>query len=203
MRLHSYVVARDFGFAPNPFYGFCTLATCKPIIRKSAKIGDWVVGTGSARKALQGNLVYAMRVDEIITYDDYWRDPRFADKRPNLRGSKKQAFGDNIYHRDTESGPWVQVDSHHSLSDGTANPRNVENDTQTPNVLIATDFAYFGGEGPQIPAEFRNFNGYDLCAVRGHKSNFPPSLVEAFVVWFRSLGAQGYIGVPLDWSHTR
>lgn len=39
-----YVVDRDFGFAPNPFHGYCTLATCKPGIRKSAAMGDWVVG---------------------------------------------------------------------------------------------------------------------------------------------------------------
>src|SRR5882762_6472831 len=48
VRLYSYVVARDFGFAPNPFYGFCTLATCKPRIRAHACVGDWVLGTGSA-----------------------------------------------------------------------------------------------------------------------------------------------------------
>ena len=47
MRLHSYVVARDYGFAPNPFFGVCTLATCKPKIRSAAKLGDWVMGTGS------------------------------------------------------------------------------------------------------------------------------------------------------------
>lgn len=34
MTLYSYVVAHDFGFAPNPFDGLCTLATCKPDIRK-------------------------------------------------------------------------------------------------------------------------------------------------------------------------
>src|SRR5262245_31415483 len=45
VRLYSYVVARDYGFAPNPFYGFCTLATCKPDIRRTADIGDWIVGT--------------------------------------------------------------------------------------------------------------------------------------------------------------
>ena len=47
MKLYSYIVARDFGFAPNPFYGFCTLATCKPKIREHASVGDWVVGTGA------------------------------------------------------------------------------------------------------------------------------------------------------------
>ena len=47
MTIYSYVVARDYGFAPNPFYGCCTLATCKPIIRRMAQVGDWVIGTGS------------------------------------------------------------------------------------------------------------------------------------------------------------
>ncbi len=28
---------RDYGFAPNPFHGICTLATCKPVIRRVAR----------------------------------------------------------------------------------------------------------------------------------------------------------------------
>ena len=44
--LFVYVIARDFGFAPNPFHGVCTLATCKPGIRRSAKVGDWILGVG-------------------------------------------------------------------------------------------------------------------------------------------------------------
>jgi hypothetical protein len=203
MRLHSYVVARDYGFAPNPFYGFCTLATCKPIIRRTAAIGDWVIGTGSKSRGREGQLVYVMRVDDILTYDDYWRDPRFLRKRPNFKGSKKQAFGDNIYHRDMASGSWKQENSHHSLADGRPNPRNIANDTQTPNVLVGDEYAYWGGDGPKIPTEFRNFGGYDLCqAGRGHKNNFPGDLVSAFVSWFRSLGEQGVIGKPLDWTRT-
>jgi len=41
-----YVVDRDFGFAPNPFHGYCTLATCKAKIRNQARVGDWVIGNG-------------------------------------------------------------------------------------------------------------------------------------------------------------
>ena len=41
--LFSYVVRSDGGFAPNPFFGYCTLATCKPRIRKGALVGDWIV----------------------------------------------------------------------------------------------------------------------------------------------------------------
>ena len=44
MEYYSYVIKRDFGFAPNPFGEFCTLATCKPVIRKVANVNDWVFG---------------------------------------------------------------------------------------------------------------------------------------------------------------
>src|SRR5260370_27588907 len=84
VKLHSYVVARDFGFAPNPFFGFCTLATCKPNIRSVAQIGDWVVGTGSKTRKREKHVVYAMRVTGVQTFEEYWADPRFQIKRPNL-----------------------------------------------------------------------------------------------------------------------
>ena len=118
MKLYSYVVARDFGFAPNPFYQFCTLGTCKPKIRRHAEVGDWVVGTGSKTCSREGHLVFVMQVTEIMSFNGYWLDPRFNQKKPNLRGSKKQAFGDNIYHRGSgDLGEWWQeLDSHHSYS---------------------------------------------------------------------------------------
>ena len=104
MILYSYVIDQDYGFAPNPFYGVCTFATCKPEIRERAAVGDYVAGTGCARRKRRGHLVYFMRVEEITTYDEYWKSPRFERKRPFLRGSKMRAFGDNIYHCDTGSG---------------------------------------------------------------------------------------------------
>jgi|SRR4051812_42419959 hypothetical protein len=200
MRLYSYVVARDYGFAPNPFHGYCTLATCKPVVRRTARVGDWIIGTGSAARKREGYLVYAMVVAETMSFGDYWTDPRFFDKRPNLHGSEKQAFGDNIYHRFSPDGPWIQLDSHHSLKGGSANERNIENDTQTDRILIATEFVYFGGYGPQIPSPIRHADGQDICAVRGHKNNFSHSLVEGVVGWIHSLESQGYAGRPLDWS---
>ena len=66
----------------------------KPDIRKAAIIGDWVVGTGSKVKDRAGRIVYAMHVTEAMIFDAYWDDPRFLIKRPNLRGSWKQAYGD-------------------------------------------------------------------------------------------------------------
>ena len=73
-RLFSYCLRIDDGAAPNPFWGFCTLVICKPKIRRAAKEGDWIVGTGSRRSPLgdvSGYLVYAMRVSRKMSMEDY------------------------------------------------------------------------------------------------------------------------------------
>ena len=99
MKLYSYKVATDCGFAPNPFYGFCTLATSKRRIRKTATVGDWVIGTGAKANQRDGYLVYAMRVAETMSFNEYWNDSRFLKKRPDMHSSKMKAYGDNIYHK--------------------------------------------------------------------------------------------------------
>jgi hypothetical protein len=202
-KIYSYVVARDYGFAPNPFHGICTLATCKPRIRRAAAIGDWVVGTGSANRKRTGFIVFAMNVEEAMTFDEYWSDERFFQKRPNLRSSKKQAFGDNIYHRKGESFDWQQLNSHHSLPDGRKNSVNVNIDTSVNRVLISKSFTYWGGFGPEIPTQFRDYVGDDIvCSARNHRSNFSDDLVRDFLKWLVPLAHEGYVGEPLDWVRT-
>ena len=61
-RIYSYKLSRDYGFAPNPFHGICTLATCKPQIRKGAQVGDLIIGCGSKELKMQGKIIFAMRV---------------------------------------------------------------------------------------------------------------------------------------------
>ena len=65
MRLYSYVLDHDYGFAPNPFYDVCTLATCKPSIRERAAIGDYVVGTGCAKRHRRGFLPAMAKVARL------------------------------------------------------------------------------------------------------------------------------------------
>jgi Nucleotide modification associated domain 2 len=68
-RLFSYTIPIDDGSAPNPFRGMCSLAICKPGIRRVAKRDDWVAGLGSKnapRGDLRDRLVYAMRVQEVL-----------------------------------------------------------------------------------------------------------------------------------------
>lgn len=201
MRLYSYVVARDYGFAPNPFYGWCTLATCKPTIRSSASIGDWVIGTGAKTKYnLAGRLIYGMRVDECLDFGTYWNDSRFASKRPVLNGSLKQVYGDNIYHR--ERGRWIQEDSHHSHKDGRPNRRNIDRDTSVNRVLVSSRFVYFGSSAPVIPKRFRPFGPTDeeiCCPAQGHRT-LSQELAREFQKWLEQGGNWGLRGMPLEYT---
>jgi hypothetical protein len=159
MRGFSYIITRDYGFAPNPFGGYCTLATCKPRIRRQANIGDWVIALGSRQQNLGGTIVCLMKVTEMTTFDEYWNDPRFQYKKPNLNGTLVQMWGDNIYH--SVNGKWVQEDSHHSYADGTVNPHNLKKDTgTTDSVLISEEFYYFGAT--PLPLKRELFEAVDV-----------------------------------------
>lgn len=160
--LFIYVVDRDFGFAPNPFHGYCTLATCKPDIRKGATIGDWIMGVGGTRLKATGRCIFLMKVTETITFDDYWEGKRFKLKKPVRNGSLVMLVGDNVYHRKNKTSPWIQEDSHHSNPDGSFNLDNLETDTKSNKVLVSTHFYYFGSEAPMIDLnsiDYKNHRG--------------------------------------------
>ncbi len=205
-RIHSYVVRYDSGFAPNPFYNYCTLSTCKPNIRRSAKVGDWVVGSGSNDRSVRrgGHLVYAMKVTESMTFDEYDRDPRFESKKPYRRGSRKQSCGDNIYFRVQTEVEWHQRDSFHSQPDGSHNPDHVERDTGVNRILISNDFVYFGGEGPEFPGDLHDRQGRHLCKTGIGLTTFDDAeLVAKLEHWVSSFAVSGYQGAPFEWLTLR
>lgn len=72
--LYVYAITRDFGFAPNPFHGSCTLATCKPGIRKSAKVGDWILGVGGANLKSAKKMYPINESFRKISFNGYWED---------------------------------------------------------------------------------------------------------------------------------
>ena len=145
-------------------------------------------------------IVYAMRVDEILTYDQYWNDPRFLRKRPKLHGSLKQQYGDNIYRR-APDGSWIQENSRHSLEDGAPNEGHVERDTKPDAVLISQRFAYYGGSGPVIPDRFRGEIGPDLVHGRpAYRVNFPDPMRDEVIDWITNDLDEGMAGDPRDWD---
>ena len=199
-RLYSYVLREDTGFAPNPYHGFCTLACCKPDIRRQAREGDWIIGTGSSAKGKDkgGHISYAMRVTEIMTFDEYWNDERFLAKRPNLDGDLTEACGDNLYQFDYPNGCWCRVPAYHCDSS------EMEKDTSVDRVLISDDFVYWGEKGPELP----DFCGVDIRQVdkrgRGlpkYRCNFSHAVIDEVIdriKKYQSNGQTGVCGKPLD-----
>lgn len=121
MKLYSYVVDHDTGFAPNPFGGICTLVCCKfshngkqRNIVELACEGDWVVGLGGKNEKTSsgyGTIIYAMRVTKKMPLVDYCKIPPYR-RRKDAEPAPKQV--------------WRQA-------------------------LISSDFHYFGQKAVAIP----------------------------------------------------
>lgn len=182
MRVFSYVVVSDSGFAPNPFHGVCTLACCKPSIRKHAQVGDLVVGLSTRCE----RVVYAMKVQTVLGFDDYWRDARGLAKRPDRASSAaRYRRGDNIY-EPLPDGGFRQLPSQHSA-------RHVQRDLGGERVLCGDPFGYFGEDGPPLPSEL----GF-LAVKRAHRCRLSKEQVAAVASWFAGL-PHGHVGRPAKW----
>ena len=201
MTIWVYKVKRDYGFAPNPFHGVCTLACCKPMIRKYAKLGDWVIGAGSKEINLLGKVIYAMVVEEDMTFDEYWNHEDYQIKKAVLEGTKKMMYGDNIYHKDPASGNYLQENSHHSHEDGSTNEKNLRQDTHdTDRILISRKYIYFGGDAKKPPNHIDSQceKGFPRKKARHYKitRNHEVKLIKE---WVSSLGWCGIVGDPEAW----
>ncbi|WP_432710826.1 hypothetical protein [Pseudomonas syringae] len=198
-KVFSYKLVRDYGFAPNPFHGICTLATCKPQIREAAQVGDIIVGCGGRALGLEGRMIFAMRVSRKLSFQEYWEHRDFRIKRPNFRSSKSTAYGDNIYHRDGDS--WVQEDSHHSFPGGALNGENLTRDMGSKNVLIGEEFVYWGASALEIPEHLREFAGEDLYPPsRNYRNTFSDAFRREVDAWFSAITDRGCRGRPASWD---
>jgi hypothetical protein len=205
MRLCSYKMTYDTGFAPNPFGSTLTLATCKPDIRRCKQKGDWIAGFTSAElckdKVGEERLVYLMRVGEKIKLADYHHDPRFHDKIPdNTKPGSIAKAGDNIYRplgpNATEPFQFEQVENINHWGSGGPSREHLIEDISGQYVLAADEFYYFGRNALVLPAELRP-NVPTSQAQHGWWT--PGDRAEALVAFIRSRFEPGRHGTPHDW----
>lgn len=145
MKIYSHVVTVDAGLAPNPFHGYCTSAVCTPShMNARLKERDWLIGHSPAADGQR--LVYAMRISEVVSMDDYFRDRRFKRKKPTLTGRAEDQCGDNMYYRQP-GGHWCRLPSHlHSSAEDMAHD---------VGLFVSQHFYYFGDNRVPIPVRFR------------------------------------------------
>ena len=123
MKLYSYIIVSDDGYAPNPSGDICTLAYCMSKMRRTVQPGDYVVGLAGAeyRKRVAAHwphypVIYAMRVTEVAGFAEFHRNPRYRRHRSAIPNAKAQA-------------------------------------AKTDRALISTDFIYWGSAGPTLPED--------------------------------------------------
>jgi hypothetical protein len=182
MRLFSYCLSYDDGAAPNPYWGLCTLAICKPKIRRTAEIGDWIVGLGSANSPIgdiSDSVVYAMCVTMKITLEEYdtFCQLNAPKKIPNWRDRDfGRRMGDCIY--DFFDGPEPK------LRWSVHNEGNRVRDLGGKYALISKHYYYFGNHPIQLPIALRPI----IHDTQGHKSEANQPYLALFVEWIENLG---------------
>jgi len=188
---YTYVLEHDTGFAPNPFFGYLTLAACKPLLKgengirkdvteESLKEPVWIFANGGRRLYLEDyefqnnklvklklnwnsyhRLVYAFRVDKILTFENYYNDPLFSKKKRINSSSQIETFGDNNLHcpkKDQEK--LIMQYTEDPIIKITGSNKVVEElpkiDIKVNKVLISAkgQFYYFGCFAPNILEEF-------------------------------------------------
>ena len=105
-------------------------------------------------------MVYVMEVDEVLPLDGYWRDQRFAVKKPVKNGTPEEMAGDNLYHKQHDR--WIQDGNtlYHRKPpkaeyDLALKPRPVWiKDLRGNRVFIGKRFVYFGKDAVDLPDPF-------------------------------------------------
>jgi hypothetical protein len=196
MTLFSYVLRYDFGAAPNPFGGICTLVICKPRVRRAAQIGDWIVGLGSANTPLgdlSSNVIYAMRVSRVMTmaeYDQYCQK-ELSIKLPQWNGTEcERRVDDCIYDFADPTNPILRTSVH--------DEGNRATDLGGISALLSDHYYYFGDKAPVLPNELRVI----MHRHPGHKSHANDPYRQQFIEWVESQGHETnrVLGNPLLWN---
>jgi hypothetical protein len=156
VKLYSYIVDHDTGFAPNPFGGICTLVCCKfshPPKRGKARRrnivelacpGDWIVGLGGKNEEKSsgpGKIIYAMLVTKKMPLDEYCKLSTFRNRTcTDAKRSPKQ--------------DWRQA-------------------------LISKEFYYFGRNAKDLPPSLFS----ELRVGRNFKNHFSGEFIKKFKAW--------------------
>ena len=181
-KLYTYCIPYDDGAAPNPFWGICTLVICKPVIRRIAKKGDWVIGTGSKKSPI-GNIskhvVYAMEITGKMTLEEYDKfcQKQYPNKIPDWGSNDyRRRFGDCIYDFSKSGSP--------KMRKGVHNEGNRKRDLDGKCALLSGHFYYFGDCPIKLPDSLQVI----IKKGQGHKSKSNAPYIGKFISWIKERG---------------
>ena len=176
-KLFSYTIPYDDGAAPNPFWNICTLVICKPVIRRTAEVGDWIVGLGSKNSPmgdLSEKIIYIMLVTKKISmreYNNYCKQ-YLPNKIPDIQNQdQRRHVGDCIYD--------FSVSNEGKLRPGVHTEENRPTDLRGKNALLSSHFYYFGDNPIDLQPQFHSM----IKSNQGHKSTANDPVKYNFIKW--------------------
>jgi len=172
-------------------------------IRESAELNDVIIGiAGSNQRGLgryHPQLIYWMRVDLDLTFDQYWSDPRFVQKRPQIPGPKMRMVGDSTYRHEPDCIDWsFGMSMHYVAGAAQTDGGHVVRDTKADRVLLSQYYTYWGKSGPAVPAHL-----LPLFPRRNQKCNHDAALLAELHDFIRLDQPLGLVGDPADWDNQK
>jgi len=173
-RIYVYKLRTENGSAPAVFRSQLSLAICKPKIRATADVGDWIIGVAGKDLRPGAPLIYVAQVTDVIENGLYYLTKRYL-RRP-----------DNIYKwRNARlklmPPPQVHDESDESRDIGTA-PLY-----KGARVLLSQRYRYFGRSASDWYAGVSPVAHQLAQAVgRGHRVNHPD---EDHLAWMKVIRA--------------
>jgi hypothetical protein len=162
-----YKMTTDNGGAPCVANGLLTLAICKPAIRSSGEICDWIYGFGG--KELKGRLIYIAEVNYKLSNGAYYRSRKYANRpdciyRYDVKDERFVRKRTALYHKGNEN---LKRD----LGDCPIYPR--------ANVLLSCNFRYLGDAGEKISGDDYPLLTRILNSLKqGHRVNHDAALAK-------------------------
>jgi hypothetical protein len=172
-RFFLYRLQTDNGTAPNITGGVCTMALCKPVIRRSAVVGDYIIGLrgrsgelGKLGPHAVDSILYVMRVTQKMTMAEYDTHCS-AHLQIKIPSPENDFTGDCQY---TASG---------QQRSGPHSPSHIDRDLGGKFVLLSDEFWYRSAPaGYRLPAELAE--KWDVPSVsRGHRVKTDYATTEA------------------------
>jgi hypothetical protein len=168
-RIYFYKLTADDGGAPCVRDGLLSLAICKPMIRSTAEPGDLIFGFAANSLHRDNRLIYIAQISEKVRNGDYYREHRFANR------------SDRVYEWHRGGFAWRNGALHHG-------PKDLVHDLGQPpdykkaNVLLSTDFRYFGASGTaELKSRFQRVKEAVAQLGRGHRVMHPEPLRTALM----------------------
>lgn len=168
--IYKYVITHDAGTAPCVDNELLSLCICKPVIRRTAQIGDWIIATAGKGLSQYPKIIYAAKISDIISMHDY------AQKFSNRM--------DSIYHSDggslTHYGGAI-----HSTTE------NQLRDKRGLRCILSKEFWYFGREMIELPDTLNSLYHFG----RGHSKLTDENMLKE-IEYFLSNYKVGVNGQP-------